>query len=186
MSGRVLLTGFEAFAGNCTNPTEELVRKFSDGPHFKTLILPVSFEHAWNKLHQQIIGFRPDWIISCGVAAKRETIDLERVALNLMDASIVDNDGKLMKEMRISPHGPDCFLSDLPLSEWKENLAAHYPVKVSLTAGSYVCNYLYYQLMLHRTHYHYESLFIHFPYPSASLSEESFFDFMQAFLQKID
>lgn len=183
---KILITGFEAFAGHSTNPTQVLVERFSKSPNLNTMVLPVSFDKAWEELHKVIQNFKPDWVISCGVAAKRETIDFERVALNLMDASIVDNDGRLMREMRISPDGPDCYLSDLALSDWKKELSDHFPVNISLSAGSYVCNYLYYQLMSFKAQYHYQTLFIHFPYPTASLTDETFFCFLQELIKKID
>lgn len=186
MKGKILLTGFESFAGISTNPTQVLVEKFSSHINLETMILPVSFAKAWDELHQVIQVSKPAWVISCGVAAKRESIDLERVALNFMDASIVDNDGRLMREVRISHEGPDCYLSELPLSDWKNELSSHYPVNVSLSAGSYVCNYLYYQLRHHQAQYQYQSLFIHFPYPTLSLSDETFFCFLQDFIKKID
>lgn len=182
---RILLTGFEAFAGNSSNPTEDLVLSLRGREEIKTLVLPVSFEHAWKHLKKEIEIFKPQWVISCGVAAKRETIDLERVALNFIDASIVDNDGKLLGPRMISHDHPPCYINELPLNQLRKELSSKSPVNVSLSAGSYVCNYLYFQAMAHREQYQYQSLFIHFPYTNDRLTLDSFKDFMNELLAKL-
>lgn len=180
-----LLTGFEAFAGNDSNPTQDLMAELHELGH-QTLVLPVSFQKSWDGLLGIIKKEKPKWVISCGVAAKRETIDLERVAINFMDASIADNDGVLVQEEKISPHTPASYLSSLPLNDWQKSLSHNFPVKVSLSAGSYVCNYLYYQLMHHRNQYQYQCIFIHFPYPQGNLSLDLYVRFMEQLLNKVD
>lgn len=182
---KILLTGFEAFAGNLSNPTHELMIEM-EKRGYQTQVLPVSFTQAWKELEVVIQKEKPQWMISCGVAANRETIDFERVALNFLDAGISDNDGNKPCEEVIAPEEPACFLSDLPLNQWKERLAKDYPVKVSLSAGSYVCNYLYYQLMRHRSVHGYRALFIHFPYTSDALPLSRFVEFMQDFLSMLE
>lgn len=183
---RILVSGFEPFAGNELNPTKELVVGLQEETNLKGIVLPVSFERAWEVLHQSIQEFRPEWVISCGVAAKRETIDFERVALNLIDAGIKDNDGRLIQESRISINGQEAYLNSLPLNAWKRRFVSEFPVNVSLTAGSYVCNYLYYKLMEHQTEFNYNALFIHFPYPSDMLSMEKMNKFLEEFIYLID
>jgi len=183
---RVLVSGFEPFAGNNLNPTKELVLELQEGPSLKCMVLPVSFERSWEVLHQSIKEFNPHWVVSCGVAAKRETIDFERVALNLIDARIKDNDGKIIEETKISSTGSEAYISDLPLNDWRKKLEKDFPINVSLSAGSYVCNYLYYKLMEHQAELNYHSLFIHFPYPSEALPIEKMGEFLQEFLLLID
>jgi len=48
-----MLTGFEAFAGNASNPTEDLMKELAKSGH-QTFILPVSFSKSWNELEQLI------------------------------------------------------------------------------------------------------------------------------------
>lgn len=182
---KIMLTGFEAFAGNASNPTEDLMKELAKSGH-QTFTLPVSFSKSWNELEQLIQKKRPHWVISCGVAAKRASIDLERVAINFMDASINDNDGFLPQELKIYPDAPDSYLSHLPLNNWKSVLEKDFPVKVSLSAGSYVCNYLYFQLMHHRTRYQYQCLFVHFPYPQEQLSLSLYKSFIEKLLEIVE
>lgn len=182
---KILLTGFEAFAGNALNPTEQLMKELAKSNH-QTLILPVSFSKSWEELHQYIKEKKPRWIISCGVAAKRDTIDLERVAINLMDAGIRDNDGFLPQELKILQDAPDSYLSEISLNKWKAELEEDFPVKVSLSAGSYVCNYIYYQLMHHRTQFQYQCLFVHFPYPQKELSLAMYKSFVEKLLRIVE
>lgn len=182
---KILLTGFEAFAGNASNPTQDLMIELAKLGH-DTIVLPVTFSSSWERLKEQILKSKPKWIISCGVAAKRETIDLERVAINFMDASIADNDGVLAQEEMILSQAPSSYLSKLPLNRWKDQLANDYPVKVSLSAGSFVCNYLYYQLMHHQDSLGYKCLFIHFPYYQGSLNLNRYSRFVDHLLTLVD
>jgi pyroglutamyl-peptidase len=180
---KILVTGFEAFAGNQMNPTQDLINSIEHSDSLQALVLPVSFEKSWPTLEHRIAKMRPDWVISFGVAAKRQSIDLERVALNFMDASVVDNEGKLIEESVIHPDLPACFINDLPLNEWRRKLSTHYPVNVSLTAGSFVCNHLYFQLLTHRQKYDYRTLFIHIPYADESFPQSMFEDFLKSFIE---
>lgn len=180
---KILVTGFEAFAGNQVNPTQDLINSIIPTESLQPLVLPVSFETSWPSLEVKIEQMRPDWVISFGVAAKRQSIDLERVALNFMDASIVDNEGKLIKESAIHPDLPACFINDLPLNEWKQLLSPTYPVNVSLSAGSFVCNHLYFHLLNNRQKYEYRTLFIHIPYADESFPQPMFEEFLKTFLE---
>lgn len=179
---KILVTGFEAFAGNQVNPTQDLISSIIPNESLQSLVLPVSFETSWPHLECKIEQMRPDWVISFGVAAKRQSIDFERVALNFMDASIVDNEGRLIEESIINTDLPECFINDLPLNEWKKQLSSSYPVNVSLTAGSFVCNHLYFHLLAHRQKYGYRTIFIHIPYANESFPQTMFENFLKSFL----
>ena len=179
---KILVTGFEAFAGNQVNPTQELIRSVAASDVLYPHLLPVSFEKGWSSLEAKIQEVRPDWVISFGVAAKRQSIDLERVALNFIDARIEDNEGKLIKESVIQADLPACFINDLPLNEWKEKLSGDYPINVSLSAGSFVCNQLYFHLLNHRSTYGYQALFIHIPYANEAFPQSLYESFLESFL----
>lgn len=80
-----------------------------------------------------------------GQAGGRSTVCLERVALNWIETSYADEEGRLPPTGRIEPQGEAAFFSDLPLEEWKEKLGVlNLPVTISLNAGGYVCNALYF------------------------------------------
>jgi pyroglutamyl-peptidase len=152
---RVLISGFEPFGGRVLNPTalliEALKNKEISYPTKMTvdhILLPVTFEDSFNVLNQKIKEFNPDIIISFGQAAKRNAIEIETVALNKIDADISDNDGFQPKDQLISDSGEASYLSTLPVQGIEAALKyAGLPVKLSNSAGSYVCNYLFYRLM---------------------------------------
>lgn len=152
---RVLISGFEPFGGRDLNPTaliiEALQNKEISYPAKMTvdhILLPVTFEDSFHVLNQKIKVFNPDIVISFGQAAKRSAIELETVAVNKIDADISDNDGIQPKDQLINPNGEASYLSTLPVQGMEAALKnAGLPVKLSNSAGSYVCNYLFYRLM---------------------------------------
>ncbi len=114
----------------------------------ETLVLPVSFQYCFEALKSRIDLFNPDVIISLGQSDKSETITLENLALNLVDAVIDDNDGLRPKNTLISQTGPSHYLSTLPIQGIEGALIrGGIPVKTSQSAGTFVCNYLFYRLM---------------------------------------
>lgn len=179
---KILISGFEPFAGNQSNPTQDLALSLPNNDFLQSIVLPVSFQRGWNTLEEKIISMKPQWVISFGVAAKRQTIDFERVALNFMDASIPDNDGLLMKETFIDSQFPSCFINELPLNDWTTNLSNEFPVNVSLSAGSFVCNHLYFNLLKNKDFYNYQTIFIHLPYAQGAITQETFQKFLVNFL----
>lgn len=151
---RVLISGFEAFGEHKVNPTALIVEALNQGfiaypstLRVEQILLPVTFKEAFAIFDKKIQAFNPDVIISFGVA-NRDSIDLENVALNYIDARIQDNRGEQPQKQSISPHGPPSYLSTLPTQGIESRLKdARIPVKISNNAGAYVCNYLFYKLM---------------------------------------
>ena len=177
---RILISGFEAFGGRNLNPTaliiEALEHREIPCPQNLTVeqvLLPVTFEDAFEVLQKKINAFNPDVVISLGLA-KREGIQLESVAVNHIDAEIEDNAGKRPVNQLISPSGPPTFLSTLPLQGLENTLkAANLPVKISNSAGTFVCNYLFYRLMETNQDTFRLCGFIHVPLlPEQALPEE--------------
>lgn len=148
----VLVTGFEPFAGAPVNPSGELVRRLTELGHPDCRIvgevLPVSFDRASGLLAAAIDVHDPDIVIALGLAESRHAITPERVAINLADARIADNDGTQPRDAEIEHGGPAARFTGLPVKAIAHALdAAGIPSDVSLTAGSYVCNHVFYQLM---------------------------------------
>jgi len=152
---RVLVTGFEAFGGMDSNPTQALIGalKNHEVPFPKTmkvegLLLPVSFSEVFTLFQEKVESFNPDVILSFGLASSREAIELETTAVNEINADIPDNRGIRPMHQKISPEGPLSFSSSLPLTGLEHALKnAGFPVKSSQSAGEYVCNYLFYRMM---------------------------------------
>lgn len=153
---RVLVTGFEAFAGAASNPSGEVVRRLVSVPQpelaacgieLSGVVLPVSYRGAGDALRAAIDAHRPDLVVALGLAEGRGGITPERVAINLDDARIPDNDGEQPIDEAIEEGGPAARFSTLPVKAIVGALAeAGLPASVSLTAGSFVCNHVAYVL----------------------------------------
>jgi pyroglutamyl-peptidase len=152
---RVLISGFAPFGGREINPTELLINAFNSGEipypegfNVRTVVLPVTFEDSFLVLQNRINEFNPDVVIALGQAAGRKGIELESIALNKIDADIMDNAGQRPQGQLINDNGPEKYGSTLPLQGMESALKnAGLPVAISNSAGTFVCNYLFYRLM---------------------------------------
>ena len=140
---RITVTGFEPFGGSSLNASWEAVRRL-DG--VEKALLPVSFVRAGERI-RKIVADGPDAILCVGEAGGRSAVSVERVAVNLMDARIPDNDGAQPVDAPIAP-GPAAYFTALPSREIVARMRrAGLPAELSYTAGTYVCNALFYALM---------------------------------------
>ncbi len=153
----VLLTAFEPFDGQPVNASAAAVRRVAagwdeagDGAALVTALLPVSFARAPRVLAGLLEQVRPDLVVCVGEAGGRAAVGVERVALNVQDARIPDEDGAQPVDVPVVAGGPVAHLSTLPV---KACLAAvrdaGVPGEVSNTAGTYVCNTVAYALADH-------------------------------------
>lgn len=148
----VLLTGFEPFGGAASNPGWQAVRALHGtriaGHRIVARELPVEFGESLKRLRAMIREVRPDVVICVGLAASRGAVSLERIAINLDDARIPDNAGRQPIDTAIVEGGPAAWFSSLPIKAIHAAIgAAGIPVEVSQTAGTYVCNHVFYGLM---------------------------------------
>lgn len=140
----IIVTGFEPFGGSEKNASWEAVRTLAG---VRTIMLPVSFTMA-EKAVRDMASSVPDAIICVGEAGGRSAVSIERVAVNIKDARIPDNDGIQPRDLPIRAGGPDAYFSSLPTREICEAInAAGVPAELSYTAGTYVCNLAFYALM---------------------------------------
>ena len=141
---KVLLTGFEPFGTATSNPSGEIVKQIS-GDNIVTAILPVAYAQSGERLLQLIAEHNPDVVICLGQAEGRTQITPEKVAINLDDARLADNEGVLRNDMKIIDAGPDGYFSTLPVNEIVEAIKARgVPAAVSLSAGTFLCNHVFY------------------------------------------
>jgi len=150
----VLLTGFEPFNGATINPAWEAVRSLEgwqgDGFQVEVRQLPCVFGDAIEDLTALIDELHPDVVIAVGQAGGRPDISVERVAINVDDASILDNGGQQPVDTAIAADGPAAYFSTLPIKAIVHALRARGLVAgVSQTAGTFVCNHVFYGLMHH-------------------------------------
>ncbi|SEE15345.1 exodeoxyribonuclease VII small subunit [Ruania alba] len=146
----VLLTGFEPFDGARTNPSIDAVRLVAEQwrrpERLVTAQLPVSYERAAERLERLLAEYEPTLVVATGLAAARPGISLERLAVNLCDAPIPDNDGAQPAEVAVVDGGPTGLWTSLPVKRALVALhAADIPAVLSMTAGTYVCNAVFYR-----------------------------------------
>ena len=152
---RILLSGFEAFAGGEVNPTALLMAeveagrvRIPSGVEVRSCVLPVTFRDAFSTLGRETDFWEPDAIIAFGLASGRTGVEIERVAINCMDAKIADNSGVLVQDQPIDPGGAPAYFSTLPLRALVAAVeASGVPSKISNTAGLYVCNHVMYRML---------------------------------------
>jgi pyroglutamyl-peptidase len=179
---KILISGFEPFGGSTVNPTEKLVRAIAEetftGVALKTVLLPVYFDDCVDLLLQEIEEFRPDAVISCGLAGGRTGITPERIAVNLKDiatdASYPDNKGARPHDMPINPDGPDGLFTKLPIRRMVSCLKeAGIPASISYTAGTFICNNTMYGVLdyIRKNDLSMIAGFVHFP-ASEEMAEE--------------
>lgn len=153
MANTLLLTYFGPFPGVPVNPTvalaEGAVRALNTArPDLRVVAreLPVSYDGSSAALRAALQEVQPDALISLGVAVGRDVVSLEQVAINLDSAGIEDNDGDRRCDEPIVPDGREAYFSSLPVRASFERLrAAGEPVEISYTAGTYVCNHVFYE-----------------------------------------
>ena len=148
---RILVTGFEPFGGQSLNPSWEVARALHvlqlQGAQVTAVQLPCVFAQALPALQQALAQHRPDIVLALGQAEGRCDFSVERVAINLMDARIPDNAGAQPIDVPVIAGGPAAYFSTLPIKTLVAGLkAAGFPASVSQTAGTFVCNQVFYAL----------------------------------------
>jgi len=141
---KVLVTGFEPFGGEEINPSWEAVKALPDELNGAALLkvrLPVSFKRVREILPRLISRERPDIVLLTGQAGGRPNVTVERVAINVMDSTMPDNDGFKPEDEPVFEGAPDAYFATIPVKEVVKALRkAGIPAGVSNTAGTYVCN----------------------------------------------
>ena len=148
----ILLTGFEPFAGEPINPSAEVALALAGqdiaGWTVQSCVLPCVFDAVAAPLQRALDTWRPGVVLCLGQAGGRPGISLERVAINFDDARIPDNAGVQPRDRPVCTGGAPAHFTRLPVKAIVHALAeAGLPGEVSLTAGSFVCNHLFYRLM---------------------------------------
>lgn len=148
----VLITGFEAFGGESSNPSAEIARSLDGrvivGRRVVGGVLPCVFGASLLELKRLLRTERPELVVCVGQAGGRAEITPERVAINVDDARIADNAGARPVDIPVVRGGPAAYWSTLPIKAVVEALRTRgLPASVSQTAGTFVCNHVFYGLM---------------------------------------
>ena len=160
---KILVTGFEPFATSSLNPSGEIVKALI-GDDLVTAILPVVFGQASAQLRELIDLHKPSAVLCLGQAEGRSEMTPERIAINVDNARIADNAGNQPLEQRVIADGPDGHFSTLPIEKMVASMkAAGIPASISLSAGTFVCNHIFYMLQDYLKDSSVKSGFMHVP-----------------------
>jgi pyroglutamyl-peptidase len=176
---RALVTGFDAFGGEDINASCEAVRRLPPrvvGIDVVTAILPTSYSRSLPALEAAIARARPRIVLCVGQANDRAVLSVERVAINVQDARLPDNDGVQPIDSAIPGGGPPACFSTLPIREAVAALqAAGLPAEISNSAGTFVCNHVFYGLMriAARKRHRFTAGFLHVPSLTGLAVEDS-------------
>lgn len=148
----VLLTGFDAFAGASVNPSWLAVQALDqadiNGHRLVAAQLPTTFRGALPALASLLKRYQPVLVICTGQASGRSALSIERIAINVNDARIADNAGEQPIDTPVVPGGPAAYFSTLPIKAMRQAIEqAGTAAEVSQTAGTFVCNQVFYGLM---------------------------------------
>ena len=180
MLHRVLLTGFEPFGGYTDNSSWEVAQRVAscgvEGVDVEVVAvqLPVSFARVGEVLRSAIELHTPDLVIMLGQTTATDCVRLERVALNMMDSRKADNDGYIADEEPIYEGEESALFTSLPIKSFRSAIEAQgIAVKITNSAGLYVCNRTYYEaLRLCREREGLQAIFVHLPlYEGQTLSQ---------------
>jgi len=167
---KILVTGFEPFGGEKINPSYQAVKLLPEkiaGAEIIKLEIPTAFGRCRAAVETGILIHRPEAVLCVGQAGGRSCVTVERLAINLADARIPDNDGARPVDQPVQPNGPAAYFATVPVKAMVKNVREHsLPCQLSYTAGTYVCNWLMYSV-LHMAAQRFPNLragFLHVPY----------------------
>jgi pyroglutamyl-peptidase len=167
---KALVTGFEPFGGDRVNPSFEALKRLPRRLgvlDITTRSLPVAFGGALPTLREAIAASMPDIVLCTGLAGGRTELSLERVAINIDDARIPDNDGSQPIDRPVAADGPAAYFATLPIKAAAAALReAGLPAAVSNSAGTFLCNHVFYGLMHEAAlgGHRFRGGFLHVPY----------------------
>ena len=181
---KVLITGFDAFGGEPVNPAEEAVKKVSDriqGAEIIKVIIPTVQTKSVQAIERAIEEHNPDIVISIGQAGGRFDITPERVAINIDDYRIKDNEGNQPIDAVIEEDGQGAYFTNLPVKAMVKHMNDNgVPATLSNTAGTFVCNHVMYGIlyMIDKKYPNMKGGFIHIPYMTSQVMDKKNTPFM--------
>ncbi|SDJ25599.1 pyroglutamyl-peptidase I [Proteiniclasticum ruminis] len=148
---KILVTAFDPFGGESINPALEavkLMKNHIDGAEIVKLEIPTVFRKSIDKVAEAIIKENPDVVLSIGQAGGRFEVTPERVAINVDDARIPDNEGNQPIDVPIYEDGAPAYFTTLPVKAMVEAIrSAGLPSSLSNSAGTFVCNHIMYGVL---------------------------------------
>ena len=182
---KVLITGFDPFGGESINPAWEAVKAMKDsidGIEVIKLQIPTVFKKSAEKLFAGIEEHKPDAVICIGQAGGRYDMSVERIAINMDDGRIPDNEGYQPIDTPVYEDGENAYFATLPIKGIVEEIkSAKIPASVSNTAGTYVCNHIMYSLLYYisKNNLNIKGGFIHVPYITEQVVDKKNMPYME-------
>ena len=181
---KILISGFTTFSTHADNSSEIIAELFKNnqikGFEIQVVILPVTFRESFENLKKSMNDFLPDYVVCLGLASNRKGINLEKVAINLIHSDIADNEGVLHQDQFILKDGPAAYFATLPLEKMRKSQTP-FPLEMSFTAGTYVCNYVMYETLNFLKDSKVKAGFIHLPH--LEQNQQKIFDSLVIMLQ---
>ena len=175
---KVLITGFDPFGGETINPAWEAVKAIKNeiaGAQIFKMQIPTVVNKSIEKIHEKMAEIHPDIVISVGQAGGRFGVTPERVAINITDARIPDNEGNQPIDIPIFEDGDAAYFSNLPVKATVQAIKdAGYPSVLSNTAGTYICNHVMYGILYYikKEFPGARGGFIHVPYAASQVVDK--------------
>lgn len=163
----MLVTGFDPFGGEKVNPSFEAVRLLPERIgkwKIEKAEIPTVFGLCSEKLFELTDSIRPDAVLLTGQAGGSEGVRIEQTAVNLRDARMPDNGGKTYWNAPVDPAGPKAYFTTIPAHDIVPALKDAFPVRLSYSAGAYVCNDLFYAALRRFEHTAVQVGFVHVPF----------------------
>ena len=191
---KVLITGFNAFGSVRENPAEYVIARLRElGSQRRVVkaryeVLDVCYAWAEKRVREIITDEQPDLVVMVGVAAERNVVSLEQVAVNWDDAACADNSGEVRRGREILPGGAPRYRSVLPIEQCAVRLSEqHFKVAVSEDAGSFVCNHVYYCALdqLRMMGREMRCVFVHVPMPGKGMTQEGIVSTVAGFVEEL-
>ena len=163
----ILVTGFDPFGGESTNASWEAVKRLPEkigNLQIHKLEIPTVFGEAAEKVLRTAELLRPQVILCVGQAAGRSAVTPERIGINIRDARIPDNRGYVPADVPVVPEGPAAYFATVPVKDMVSAIQQkNIPASVSNSAGTFVCNDLFYTLLHHFDGTSTQVGFVHIP-----------------------
>ena len=175
---KILVTGFDPFGGEEVNPAYEAVKLLPDkiaGSDIIKVEIPTVFSKSTIVTEEAIKEHNPDIVLNVGQAGGRSSITVEKVAINLAEARIPDNEGEQPLDEKLREDGETAYFATIPVKAMVKNIRDHgIPANISYTAGTYVCNSIMYNV-LYMTSKKYTNIragFIHVPFATEQVADK--------------
>lgn len=174
---KLLITGFEPFGGETTNPSFEVLKLIPDQIKdfcLTKMQIPVVFGLSAETVIKKAEEIGADVILCIGQAGGRDSVTPEMLGINLRYAGIPDNKGNEPRDEKISENGENAYFTTIPVRKISEEISKKgIPSKISYSAGAYVCNDVIYSLLAHFNDTDVKVGFIHVPYSIEQNKEPS-------------